>query len=311
MRRSVVFLLLLAILLMAASCSPRVKSIAELNPIRVAPGAVFDGSVLPKEVNVTYTNGKTGIAQIDWKAEFPMGVEENTELIGLVQGTNLTVSLRLIIDEQLDEWADPPLPRLSAEELSSKDVATTMLNRAVGDRQDRETAFSWSPGGDTLAYVTLRSLYLWQVGDPAPMRVEAVGDAGTGGLNHPKWSFDGQYLSVQVNMTSEGGLLVLDPSRATLLYQLHTYGLCFWEPNSHSILITVSSGIITSMAGLNSEFATDLALFDTDTGTQRVLLKADSKTLYSAAGWEAGGKALYNCRTEESYKENLTLEVGD
>lgn len=308
MRRLAAMALFLAIALPLAACSPRITAVVPPKTQLVYPESLASQLVLPSEVAVNYRDGSSGLAKVVWDtAGLPERLTADAELLGRIANSDRSVTLQLAVrrptaEDEVEFWADPPLPMLTDRELAAPDCQEIMLRLVSALSQNPERSIVWSADRQTLAYVTMESFWVWPLGARTPSKLEAASGAGLGGLSHPAWSHDSRWLSVQLGFSSEQALLLFEPEQWQLVRRINIYQQAFWAPDSNWQLCARDGGL-EQKASFTIDYTTDLVLVSAETGEERVLLAADEQTLYSALGWSGPDVVRYGRNLNGSYGE--------
>jgi dipeptidyl aminopeptidase/acylaminoacyl peptidase len=172
------------------------------------------------------------------EASGPVWVTDDTLVVSVERGDTSRLAIvdvadpwphRLVrargeLEDHGDEWAPAvspdgrevayvftPRADLSRSEIRVADVATGAVGAVTGTprMQDRDPA--WSPGGDTIAYVSERSgaWALHRVGRDGEGERQLTGDGADYGA--PSWHPDGSRILVTRNVRNHVGIATVDP----------------------------------------------------------------------------------------------------
>ena len=194
--------------LCCVACTRQIKEIADIPPVAVDWGTALDISKLPTTVPVVYANGKTGQASVAWDtAAVPKPVHWSFQLRGLVQGTDLLARILVTVNDSVKTAG---LPRLAPWELNSSDAAEFMELHVLPTDVAREVRLAWSPDEQDMVFTAGSSVYVWSLGEEQPRQIALLeGKGAAGGLHHPAWSYDKQYLIVHDGPGIMGDVVVL------------------------------------------------------------------------------------------------------
>lgn len=287
--RMMIVLLTLLVLPMLTGCQPA-TIVKAVSPPEITVRAGQTLLELPRQVEVVYSNDKREMADVDWLYMQNKRLWEDTTISGKVTGTDLRVTLRVVIK-------DAEALKLSESELSSSDPLSVMENKLAN--HPHVELYSVSPDSTKVCYIYRpdpRSeqehvLYLWPVGKGEACS-QIVPITGIN-FHELEWSADGRFLYAYCSTDVIGSCIVVDMTSFERRTGLATLMTARWAPVGHDLLIAEPNDIqLTVPVGDGCSY--DLVIYNAETGKKTVLLPGDADSIYEIVGWDGPDTVVFN-----------------
>lgn len=278
--------LLLTGMLVRCSHPATVVQVMELPVITLQAGDYLPE--LPKQVDAAYSNGKQATIPVEkWNTGEWSGQQiwQSIAITGKVQGTDLLANLQILVKDQLDIG-------LSPTKAAASNAADLMENQLKDNPTVQLRKFS--PNRSVACYVTSDGngqeiAWLWHAGDCYP---RALSDTSWP-CHEVQWTADGKLLYLLSSTDVVVTIDVIDSTANNKLKAILSFEKAAWAPSNHELLVALPNKVQTVIP-VGNGCSYDLAIYNADTGTTKVVLPGTADSIYSIVGWDGPNTVVYD-----------------